>query len=202
MFTLDGMLATCIAPVQHCRANLDLDSSGGPSSPRKRFRRDSGINKTHEREPVQRPSSPACIASPSGQGTIPGSTSTTSIEPGGPAAETAPSLVPGVMPPQAVGSLAGSLAKLKDEAHANRLAVQQRLVEGKGTEEAYGRHIKNYLVFWSSSQDRKVEEDPQWVRIPAHPIIGDKVAIFLQHETTRRKVRYHSDHLIPLAEIS
>ena len=90
-----------------------------------------------------------------------------------------------------MGGLPVSLAQLKDEAHANRLAIQRQLVEGKGTEEAYRRHVRNYLAFWSGFQDQKVSEDPKWVRIPAHPIIGDKVAIFLQHETTRKKVRYN-----------
>jgi len=55
-----------------------------------------------------------------------------------------------VVSPQGLPS---SLAKLKEEAHANRLAIQQQLVEGKGTEEAYRRHIKNYLSFWSGFQD-------------------------------------------------
>ena len=100
--------------------------------------------------------------------------------------ETAPSLsTPDVR------SLSESLSKIKDQAHANRLTIQQQLIEGKGTEEAYTRHVKSYLSFWSSFQDQKIKEDPQWARIPAHPITGDKVAIFLQHETTRNKVCYY-----------
>ena len=58
-----------------------------------------------------------------------------------------------------LGGLPGSLAQLKEEAHANRLAIQQQLVEGKGTEKAYRRHLKNYHAFWSGFQDRKVGEN-------------------------------------------
>ncbi|KAF9476573.1 hypothetical protein BDN70DRAFT_812067, partial [Pholiota conissans] len=75
------------------------------------------------------------------------------------------------------------------EAHRNRLKLQEKQDKGKGTEEAYPRHVKNYVEFWNSDQDRRAEEDPSFVRTPAHPIIGEKVSLFLEHETTRGKVR-------------
>jgi hypothetical protein len=80
------------------------------------------------------------------------------------------------------------LTPLQIEAHNNRLALQNRMDKGKGTDEAYPRHVKNYMKFWEADQDRRIEEDPNYVRIPAHPIIPEKVSLFLQHEITRNKV--------------
>jgi len=84
-------------------------------------------------------------------------------------------------------NLLDSLSHLKDEAHRHRLSLQQQMIQGKGTETAYPRHVKAYMLFWSDYQDSKAKEIPGWVRIPAHPIIGDKVAVFLQDESTRNK---------------
>ncbi len=58
----------------------------------------------------------------------------------------------------------------------------------KGTEEAYPRHVKNYVKFWEDDQDRRANADPNYVKIPAHPIVGENVAVFLKHELTRNKV--------------
>jgi hypothetical protein len=141
------------------------------SSPlRKRFRRDSANDSSADRLAIQPTPGPTISTHPNNSDTVPSLSTTTSPE---------------------VGSLGVSLAKIKDQAHANRLTIQQQLVEDEGTEEAYTQHVKNYLSFWSSFQDQKVKEEPQWARIPAHPITGDKVAIFLQHETTRNKVHYY-----------
>ena len=85
-------------------------------------------------------------------------------------------------------NLLDSLSHLKDEAHWHRLSLQQQMIQGKGTETAYPRHVKAYMSFWLDYQDSKAKEIPGLVRIPAHPIIGDKVAVFLQHESTRNKV--------------
>ena len=80
------------------------------------------------------------------------------------------------------------LTDIQHSAHVNRLALQKQMMEGKGTEDAYPRHIKNYESFWAQDQDRRARENPNHHRISAHPIIGEKVAIFLEHERTRAKV--------------
>jgi len=80
------------------------------------------------------------------------------------------------------------LADIQHSAHLNRLALQKQMTEGKGTEDAYPRHIKNYEAFWMKDQERRAKENPNHCRISAHPIVGEKVAIFLEHERTRNKV--------------
>lgn len=45
------------------------------------------------------------------------------------------------------------LSIIQLEVHANRLELQQGLDKGKGTEEAYPRHVKNYVKFWEDDQD-------------------------------------------------
>ena len=82
-----------------------------------------------------------------------------------------------------------SLASIQHEAHLNRLELQKGMTKGKGTDEAYPRHVKNYVTFWEADQERRLKDNPTYTKIPAHPIIGEKVAIFLQHEITRNKVR-------------
>lgn len=81
-----------------------------------------------------------------------------------------------------------ALARIQNEAHLNRLQLQQQLDNGKGTNEAYPRHIKNYKIFWEADQDRRAKLDPNHIRTPAHPIIGEKVSLFLNYEITRNKV--------------
>jgi len=80
------------------------------------------------------------------------------------------------------------LTEIQHAAHLNRLALQKQMTEGKGTEDAYPRHVKNYETFWAQDQDRRARENPNHIRISAHPIVGEKVAIFLEHERTRNKV--------------
>jgi len=80
------------------------------------------------------------------------------------------------------------LASIQTQAHLNRLALQTKLTEGKGTEDAYTRHIKNYEKFWNAFQEGQVKENPNHHWVNAHPIIGAKVSLFLQHEITRNKV--------------
>lgn len=86
-----------------------------------------------------------------------------------------------------------SLASIQHEAHLNRLELQKGMAKGKGTDEAYPRHVKNYVRFWEADQERRLKENSTYVKIPAHPIIGEKVAIFLQSEITRNKVRLISE---------
>ena len=74
------------------------------------------------------------------------------------------------------------------QAHLNRLALQTKLTEGKGTEDAYPRHIKNYENFWNAYQEGEVKKNPNHRWVNAHPIIGAKVSLFLQYDSTRNKV--------------
>jgi len=86
------------------------------------------------------------------------------------------------------------LTDIQQAAHLNRLALQKQMTEGKGTEDAYPRHIKNYETFWAQDQDRRAKENPNHQWIDAHPIIGEKVAIFLKHERTCAKVSILHQH--------
>lgn len=80
------------------------------------------------------------------------------------------------------------LSLIQQEAHINRLELQKQQDRGKGTDEAYPRHVKCYVKFWEADQDRRSKEDLGFERTPAHPIVGEKVALFLKHEITRKKV--------------
>ena len=89
-----------------------------------------------------------------------------------------------------------STVSIDMQAHLNRLALQSKLIEGKGTEDAYPRHIKNYENFWNAYQEGEVKKNPNHHWVNAHPIIGAKVSLFLQYESTRNKVRIsgHTAH--------
>lgn len=82
-----------------------------------------------------------------------------------------------------------ALVLIQNEAHLNRLQLQRQMDKGKGTNEAYPRHVKNYEKFWEADQDRRAKLNANHIRTPAHPIIGEKVSLFLFHEMTRNKVR-------------
>lgn len=81
-----------------------------------------------------------------------------------------------------------SLSAMVDETHMNRLSLREEMTAGKGTESAYLRHIKNYEKFMIADQAARVQQNPLWTSVPAHPITATKAAAFLQHETTRTKV--------------
>lgn len=91
------------------------------------------------------------------------------------------------LPTNVAESSSQALAHIQNEAHLNRLQLQQQMDDGKGTNEAYPRQVKNYEKFWEDDQNRRAKLDPNHIATPAHPIIGEKVAIFLQHEMTRNK---------------
>ncbi|KAL4257053.1 hypothetical protein AB1N83_013839 [Pleurotus pulmonarius] len=80
-----------------------------------------------------------------------------------------------------------SYASLEEESHANRLAVQADMTQGKGTEAAYGRHVKDYTIFWDDNQAMRAATDPSYAVIPSFPITATKVAIYLAYATTRCK---------------
>lgn len=78
---------------------------------------------------------------------------------------------------------------LDKETHTNRLTIQDQMASGKGTETAYARHLKRYFEFWDADQEERTRRDPYWKKIPAEPITVRNVALFLQYETSRTKVR-------------
>jgi hypothetical protein len=85
------------------------------------------------------------------------------------------------------------------QAHLNRLALQTKLTEGKGTEDAYPRHIKNYENFWNAYQEGEVKKNLNHHWVNAHPIVGAKVSLFLQYEITRNKVCIRPYHSLPVS---
>ncbi|KAF4621784.1 hypothetical protein D9613_012121 [Agrocybe pediades] len=79
------------------------------------------------------------------------------------------------------------LISIREEAHRIRLDIEARLVSGKGTEKAYSRHLRKYEKFWNDYQEDQARQDPRHVPEPAHPIVGEKVGIFLKQELSRNK---------------
>jgi len=94
-----------------------------------------------------------------------------------------------------------SLSLIKNQAHILRLGVQEKLTAGTGTEDAYPRHVKSYEKFWKEYQDSEKKKNPDHVCIDAHPIVGEKVSLFLAHESSRRKVRINVTYSIMIASL-
>ncbi|KAG1839300.1 hypothetical protein DFJ58DRAFT_845729, partial [Suillus subalutaceus] len=65
------------------------------------------------------------------------------------------------------------------------LAAEERA--DKGTNEAYARHVRNYIAYWDRYQAEMVADTPAWTSVPALPISAAKVFIFLNYERTREK---------------
>jgi stalled ribosome alternative rescue factor ArfA len=83
-----------------------------------------------------------------------------------------------------------SLADLKASLHAFRLAQAEKDQKGKGTGVTYDRHVRHYTEFWEAYQSKLCLADPLRASLPSFPITAAKVAMFLQHETTREKVGF------------
>ncbi len=52
------------------------------------------------------------------------------------------------------------LTALQREAHLNQMELQKRLDQGKGTADAYPRHVKSYVQFWEVDQERRCRRGP------------------------------------------
>ncbi|KAG1817805.1 hypothetical protein DFJ58DRAFT_888716 [Suillus subalutaceus] len=76
-----------------------------------------------------------------------------------------------------------------------RLAAEERA--DKGTNEAYARHVRNYIAYWDRYQAEMVADTPAWTSVPALPISAAKVFIFLNYERTREKRKPGSSDTIP-----
>jgi hypothetical protein len=93
-----------------------------------------------------------------------------------------------------------SLVVMDQETHAERLAIQEDVRSGKGTDPAYLRHLKNYEKFTELDQARRFAEDPNWKTLPPHPITVVKVATFMEYETKRCKVIYLQTLIFPFID--
>ncbi|KAJ6544716.1 hypothetical protein B0H10DRAFT_1932947, partial [Mycena sp. CBHHK59/15] len=80
-----------------------------------------------------------------------------------------------------------SMRVLEARSHDVRLGISADEQAGKGTEPAYARHVRSYESWWALNQASRVEADPSWKEVPAHPITVTKVTLFLEYETTREK---------------
>jgi hypothetical protein len=89
---------------------------------------------------------------------------------------------------------------MDQETHAERLAIQEDVRSGKGTDPAYLRHLKNYEKFTELDQARRFVEDPNWKTLPPHPITVVKVATFMEYETKRCKVIYLQTLIFPFID--
>ncbi|KAF5381020.1 hypothetical protein D9615_004052 [Tricholomella constricta] len=84
-------------------------------------------------------------------------------------------------------TIGDSIAVMDLETHRNRLATRDRIICDKGTGDAYPRHVRSYQKFMAQDQAMRVQANPFWKVIDAHPITATKVAAFLEYETTRPK---------------
>ncbi|KAF8239539.1 hypothetical protein L208DRAFT_1468733, partial [Tricholoma matsutake] len=73
------------------------------------------------------------------------------------------------------------------ETHTERLAIQEDVRSGKGTDPAYLQHLKNYKKFTELDQAHCIAEDPNWKSLPPHLIAVVKVATFMEYETKQCK---------------
>ncbi|KAJ6620587.1 hypothetical protein B0H10DRAFT_2215859 [Mycena sp. CBHHK59/15] len=80
-----------------------------------------------------------------------------------------------------------SIQVLEARSHDVRLGISADEQAGKGTDPAYARHVRSYESWWALNQASRVEADPSWKEVPAHPITVTKVTLFLEYETTREK---------------
>ena len=83
-----------------------------------------------------------------------------------------------------------SLAELDAASHAFRLSQAVKDQNRKGTGSTYDRHVRRYTEFWDQYQAELSVVNPSRISIPSFPITAAKVAMFLQHESTREKVSF------------
>ncbi|KAG1879431.1 hypothetical protein C8R48DRAFT_685646, partial [Suillus tomentosus] len=90
-----------------------------------------------------------------------------------------------------------SLDALDATSHEIRLRLVAEERTDKGTNDAYARHVRNYVAYWDQYQAEMVANNPTWTSVPALPISAAKVLIFLNHERTREKRKPGSSDTIP-----
>jgi hypothetical protein len=77
--------------------------------------------------------------------------------------------------------------------HAFRLSQAVKDQNRKGTGSTYDRHVRHYTEFWDQYQAELSVVSPSRASIPSFPIMAAKVAMFLQHESTREKVSFKAE---------
>jgi len=92
-------------------------------------------------------------------------------------------------PTEALSGIALSLAKLDADSHAVRLKQAEIEQKDKQTARTYQLAIESYEKWWGSYQANLSADEVGYTPIPAFPITAAKVAMFLDYETTRPKVR-------------
>jgi hypothetical protein len=88
-----------------------------------------------------------------------------------------------------LGGMALPLAKLDSDSHAVRMKQAEIEQKDKQTTKAYLLAVNSYEKWWGMYQDGLRTSDPGYTVTPAFPVTAAKVAIFLDYETTRPKVR-------------
>lgn len=86
-----------------------------------------------------------------------------------------------VAPTAALISHQDSLTSIEALAQAARLRVVDQEQGDKQTAATYQRHVRSYQTWWENSSG--------FTTISAFPITASKVTLFLEHETTREKVK-------------
>ncbi len=81
-----------------------------------------------------------------------------------------------------------SLAALKADSQATRLARVKQEQSDKLTVDTYQRHVDRYEKWWVGYQVERVSTTPGWITIPAFPITTVKVSMFLGYESMCEKV--------------
>jgi hypothetical protein len=111
------------------------------------------------------------------------------------------SLAPASAPVSDQQRLQQQAAQLELQTENRRLTMQEAMMDGKGTEEAYPRHVAAYEKWWGEDQQKRCQEDPTWISIDAHPITAAKVAAFLEYESKRPQVCFSCDFDDPLTNL-
>lgn len=90
---------------------------------------------------------------------------------------------------------ATSLAALEHESHVRRAKRVKDMQESNQTSRSYARHVKNYESFFNTDQDQRCKNDSSWTPVPAFPVTATKVAVFVEHELTREKVKLSANQV-------
>ena len=89
-------------------------------------------------------------------------------------------------------SMQQSLVDLEAASHAFWLAQAENDQKKKGTGTTYDQHVRRYVEFWNKYQAELCLGNSHCFSIPSFPITAAKVAMFLQHKSTREKVSFEA----------
>lgn len=87
-----------------------------------------------------------------------------------------------------------AIIELEREVASQSADRNEEIASGKGTGRAYKRHPERYERWWAQREaSRAAEAEAKglpYVPVPAHPIIGAKVALFMEEDRKRPCVRH------------